>query len=199
MISGQAANPDTRANCEVYTDFPQAASRQRRDRQWARLRLPKYGDHARRQVTAIRQTWRGYVADMGKTACVHPSSGARDNALLPFAALSTTPAITRSSTSHSLLDLGVARPDDVSLGRPAGRAESDQQGPAPLVHRRHPCATTHAPPLPASQPSQPSQRSHPARPACPGGTPGGLAGEDQFLKTWYQRIMASPAYNTAAC
>jgi hypothetical protein len=176
MISGQAANADTRANCPVYADFPQAAKPTGAGLISGRgcvypNTVITLGD----QVTASGQTWRGYLADMGKSACVHPSSGAHDSALLPFAGSQYDTRHNPFIYFHSLLDLGDCSTDDTSLDALPAALKATSKAPR---------LSFIAPPL----------CDDAASTGCPGGKPGGIAGEDLFLKTWVPRIMGSTAY-----
>jgi hypothetical protein len=176
MISGQAANADTRANCPVYTDFPQAAKPSSAGLVSGRgcvypNTVITLGD----QVTASGTTWRGYLADMGKSACVHPSSGAHDSALLPFAGSQYDTRHNPFIYFHSLLDLGDCSTDDISLDALPAALKATSKAPR---------LSFIAPPL----------CDDAASTGCPGGKPGGIAGEDLFLKAWVPRIMGSTAY-----
>jgi phosphatidylinositol-3-phosphatase len=107
---------------------------------------------------------------------VHPpNSGARDNALLPFAGDEYDTRHNPFIYFHSLLDLGDCSTDDMDLSA-LPKALRSSSKTAKLSYLA------------------PSLCDDAASAACPGGVAGGLAGEDAFLKIWVPRILASVAY-----
>ena len=177
MVSGQAPNADTRGNCSVYGDFRGGAKPDK-----AGLvpgngcvypnTVITLGD----QVTASGATWRAYIDGMGdKETCIHPNSGARDDALLPFAGDEYDTRHNPFIYFHSLVDLGDCTTDDMDLS-------------ALPKALRSPFKTAKLSYI------APSLCDDAASSACPDGNAGGLAGEDAFLRTWVPRILSSSAY-----
>jgi hypothetical protein len=177
MVSGQRANAETRANCVDYDDFgggarPNAAGVVT----GAGCVYPNTVTTIADQVNGAGENWKAYIAGMGKQSCAHPNDGAEDDAVLPFA---TSEYDTRHNPFiyfHSLLDLGGCSTGDVNLGQLPGDLRSASQGPQYAFI---------APPL----------CDDASATSCPDGQPGGIAGENAFLRQWVPRILASRAYH----
>jgi hypothetical protein len=176
MVSGQAPNPATRADCQSYADFPTGA------KPAVNGQLPgsgcvypntvlTVGD----QVTAAGGQWKAYLEDMGTTACIHPNSGALDDTALPFSGAQYDTRHNPFIYFHSLLDLGDCASDDVALDQLPGDLRSEPKTPRYAYIAPGLCDDASAQ-------------------ACPAGKPAGLAGEDAFLKLWVPRILDSQAY-----
>ena len=177
MVSGQAPTPDTRANCADYSDFPASAKPNKAGLVGGNgCVYPNTAITLGDQVTASGADWRAYIEGMGaRTTCIHPNSGARDDALLPFASDQYDTRHNPFIYFHSLLDLGDCTTDDMDL----------TALPKALLSAAKTARLTYL---------APALCDDAASAACPNGAPGGLAGEDAFLKTWVPRILASPAY-----
>ena len=84
MISGQAPNPSTQADCRRFADFV-AAAPLARPAAGQRLRLPADVTTLADQLTRAGLTWRDYNEDMGadptreSATCGHPAVGAADH------------------------------------------------------------------------------------------------------------------------
>ena len=176
MISGQAPNPDTRGDCATYEEFPSSAKAQSNGQfKGPGCVYPNTALTVADQVTAAGKQWKAYIAGMGDSTCVHANSDAADDAPLTGA---TSDYATRHNPFiyfHSLLDLGGCMSNDVGIQHLAKDLR---------VAKRTPTYAYIAPGL----------CDEPSATACSGDTPGGLAGEDAFLKRWVPRILASQAY-----
>ncbi len=118
MISGQGPNPDTRAGCQTYSEFPEGTAAKANGLvDGAGCVYPETALTIGDQVTASGHVWKAYVADMGSTACVHPNSGALDDIALPASQPGYDTRHNPFIYFHSLLDLGDCENDDVDLGR----------------------------------------------------------------------------------
>jgi hypothetical protein len=176
MISGQAPNPDTEANCPIYAQFPSTAKADGAGQMSKRgcvypSTVLTIGD----QVTASGKVWKAYLDDMGSTSCQHPNGNAVDDVQLPGTGVQYATRHNPFIYFHSLLDLGDCSNDDVSL----------DQLPVDLrTAAKTPRYSFIAPGL----------CDDASVSTCPGGQPGGLAGEDAFLRLWVPRILSSPAY-----
>jgi phosphatidylinositol-3-phosphatase len=176
MVSGQASNPDTRADCPIYAEFPSGAKTAADGQVSGRgciypNTVLTIGD----QVTASGKVWNAYIDDMGSSPCLHPNSGAVDNVLLPGAGAQYATRHNPFIYFHSLLDLGDCSSDDVTLDRLPEALRSVAKTPTYAFITPGTCDDALAA-------------------VCPDGQPGGLAGEDAFLKLWVPRILASRAY-----
>ena len=135
MISGQAPNADTLADCATYAEFPSNTNPS------ADGQVPGEGCvypntiiTLADQVTSSAHTWKAYIEDMGRRpACTRtptPATTPRSPAPEQYA--------TRHNPFiyfHSLLDLGGCASDDVSFdhlpGPPDGFADADAVVPRP--------------------------------------------------------------------
>jgi hypothetical protein len=176
MVSGQASNADTRADCPKYSEFPSGAKTAANGQVGGRGcvypdTVLTIGD----QVTSSGKQWKAYIDDMGSTPCLHPNSDAVDNAALPGAGSQYATRHNPFIYFHSLLDLGDCSSDDVSLDGLSKAFHSVGKTPSYAFIAPGTCDDALAA-------------------ACPDGQPGGLAGEDAFLKLWVPRILASRAY-----
>jgi hypothetical protein len=176
MVSGQAPNADTRADCTTYAEFPspakQAASGQVSGRGCV---YPNTALTIGDQVTAAGQRWKAYVDDMGSSTCVHANSNALDDSQLAGTGSQYATRHNPFIYFHSLLDLGDCSSDDVTLDRLTTDLRSSSKTPTYAFIT--PGACDDASVL-----------------ACPKDQPGGLAGEDAFLKLWVPKILGSRAY-----
>ena len=176
MVSGQAPNPDTRSDCAVYSEFPSSAkARSSGQFNGAGCVYPNTALTVADQVTAAGKQWKAYLAGMGSSTCVHADSNAADDAPLAGADSDYATRHNPFIYFHSLLDLGGCASNDVGIQQLAGDLR---------VAKRTPTYAYIAPGL-CDEPSATS---------CPPEKPGGLAGEDAFLKRWVPRILAAAAY-----
>lgn len=176
-ISGQAPNADTRAGCTAYSEFSAKAKPAKNGQVpgpgcvYPNTTLT-IGD----QVTSSGKHWGAYIDYMGKAACVHPNSGAADGVALPGAGPLYDTRHNPFIYFHSLLDLGDCASDDKALDRlPAALAKS-----------------SHTPEYVYIAPGTCDDAS--ATTCADGKSTPGIAGEDEFLKTWVPKILGSPAY-----
>jgi phosphatidylinositol-3-phosphatase len=176
MISGQAPNADTRSDCAIYSEFPSSAKAEANGQfDGSGCVYPNTALTVADQVTAAGKQWKAYLAGMGSSTCVHADSNAADDAPLTGAGSDYATRHNPFIYFHSLLDLGGCSSNDVGIQHLAGDLR---------VVKRTPTYAYVAPGL-CDEPSASS---------CPGGKPGGLAGEDVFLKRWVPQILASEAY-----
>jgi hypothetical protein len=175
MVSGQPANPETRTNCLAYNDFGGGKVNAAGIVTGDGCVYPNTVTTVADQVSAAGKEWKAYIADMGRQSCIHPNSGASDDAVLPFAGSQYDTRHNPFIYFHSLLDLGGCSTNDVSLNELPANLRSAGRTPQYAFI---------SPPL-----CDDSSAS-----ACPDGQPGGLAGEDAFLKAWVPKILASAAY-----
>ena len=166
MISGQAPNTDTSSDCAVYAEFASSAKAQSNGQfKGPGCVYPNTALTIGDQVTAAGKQWKAYLAGMGPSTCMHPDSNAADDAPLTGAGSDYATRHNPFIYFHSLLDLGGCQSDDVGIQHLAKDLR---------VAKRTPTFAYIAPGL-CDEPSATS---------CAGNTPGGLAGEDAFLKRW---------------
>jgi phosphatidylinositol-3-phosphatase len=176
MISGQAPNPDTRANCPTYAEFGTKAKGGNAGQvRGTGCVYPSTVQTIGDQVTARGQRWKAYLDDMGSTTCVHPNSNALDNSTLPGTKAGYATRHNPFIYFHSLLDLGDCSNDNVALDHLTKDLRSTSHTPTYSFIAPGLCADASALECVPSQPS-------------------GLAAEDAFLKHWVPRILSSAAY-----
>jgi hypothetical protein len=127
------------------------------------------------QVTAAGKQWKAYLAGMGASACVHADSNATDDATLTGAGSDYATRHNPFIYFHSLLDLGGCQSNDVGIQHLARDLRAAKRTPTYAY-------------------IAPGLCDEPSATACAGNKPGGLAGEDAFLKRWVPQILASQAY-----
>jgi phosphatidylinositol-3-phosphatase len=176
MISGQAPNADTSSDCAVFAEFASSAKAQGNGQfKGPGCVYPNTALTIADQVTAAGKQWKAYLAGMGSSSCVHPDSNAADDAPLTGAGTDYATRHNPFIYFHSLLDLGGCQSNDVGIQHLARDLR---------VAKRTPTFAYIAPGL----------RDEPSATSCAGNKPGGLAGEDAFLKRWVPQILASQAY-----
>jgi len=176
MVSGQAPNADTRSDCAIYSEFPSSAKAAANGQfSGAGCVYPNTALTVADQVTAAGKQWKAYLAGMGSSTCVHADSNAADDAPLTGAGSDYATRHNPFIYFHSLLDLGGCSSNDVGIQHLAGDLRAVKRTPTYAY-------------------IAPGLCDEPSASSCPGDKPGGLAGEDAFLKRWVPRILASEAY-----
>jgi phosphatidylinositol-3-phosphatase len=176
IVSGQAPTPDTRGGCATYAEFPSSAKvGSNGDTSGNGCIYPDNALTVGDQVTSSGSFWGAYIDDMGGQPCVHPNSGAADDAALPGAGPEYDTRHNPFIYFHSLLDLGDCQTDDQPLTKLPSALRSVSNTPEFTFVAPNACDDA-------------------AATTCAGGAPVGLAGEDTFLKTWVPKIRASAAY-----
>ncbi len=127
------------------------------------------------QVTSAGKRWKAYIDTMGSSHCLHPNSNAVDSTALTGAGGDYDTRHNPFIYFHSLLDLGGCSSDDVDLHLLPSGLRTVASTPSYVFIAPGACEDA-------------------AVPTCPGGAPGGLAGEDAFLKLWVPQILGSAAY-----
>ena len=176
MVSGQAPNPDTQADCNSgFKDiFPGTPTPDGQTLGAGCVYPPSVatiGD----QLEAKGLSWKGYMEDMG-TPCRHPGIGENDDTQ---SARKDDQYATRHNPFvyfHSIIDDDAGcKAHVVDLKELAGDLGSASTTPALSFITPDLCSDGHDEP-------------------CVDGRPGGLKSVDAFLKEWVPRIMGSPAY-----
>jgi hypothetical protein len=184
MISGQAPNPDTQADCSIFNEFVPTAKKPDANGQLPGTGCvyPKSVSTLANQLTDAGFTWKAYMEDMGKdparesATCAHPVIG--------------TPDITEHATPqdqyatkhnpfmyfHTIID---------------DKKYCDTRV-VNLDHLTNDLAKLNSTPNFAYITPNLCHDGHDA--PCKNGEPGGLISADAFLRTWVPRIVNSPAF-----
>jgi phospholipase C len=175
MVSGQAPNPTTQADCQTFTDVYPGIPGGDGQAVGVGCAYPSWVKTVGDQLEAAGKTWKGYMEDMG-TPCRHPGPGAPDDTQT---ARANDQYATRHNPFvyfHSLTDdPGRCNAHDVALDALAGDLASASSTPNYAFITPDLC-----------------HDGHDAK--CADGGPGGYAGDDQFLGQWVPKILGSPAY-----
>jgi hypothetical protein len=181
MISGQAPNPDTQADCNSgfknVTPGTVAADGQALG---VGCVYPAEVKTVADQLEAKGLTWKGYMQDMGNTpgqpqTCRHPAIGANDDTQ---GARKGDQYATRHNPFvyfHSIIDSPTCAKNDVPLDRMPADLETIATTPNFAFITPSLCDDGHDAP-------------------CVDGRPGGLVSADAFLKEWVPKIENSPAF-----
>ncbi|HET7563564.1 MAG TPA: alkaline phosphatase family protein [Gemmatimonadaceae bacterium] len=181
MISGQAPDSATQADCSIFTDFVQTGTAESGQVAGHGCVYPASVHTIADQLTEHGLTWKGYMEDMGNdparepATCGHVAIGAQDitNRASPKDQYATKhdPFM----YFHSIIDSPACHTNVVRLEQ----LETD------LAQ----AATT---PNYAFITPDLCSDGHDAK--CADGGPGGLTAANTFLRTWVPRIVQSPAF-----
>jgi hypothetical protein len=175
MVSGQAPNPVTQADCPFYEDFtpgtPASSGGQYIGQGCV---YPTPVKTIADQLAASGLSWKGYMEGMA-TPCQHPALNSVDQTQQ---ATPTNEYATRHNPFvyfHSIIDSPACAQNDVALTQLPSDLQSSVTTPSLAFITPNLCHDGHDSP-------------------CADGEPGGLVSADQFLKTWVPQITSSPAW-----
>jgi hypothetical protein len=176
MVSGQAANPVTQADCQIYTDFvglPMLNADGQATGQGCVY--PKKVRTVANQLTTSGRAWKGYMEDMG-TPCRHPKLNTRDKTQAAKVGDQYAARHNPFVYFHSIIDYSAACASHVvDLNQLTTDLGSVATTPALSFITPNLCHDGHDAP-------------------CVDGEPGGLESADLFLQTWVPRITGSKAF-----
>lgn len=174
MISGQAPNSKTQADCPYFAAYTSSTIRAHGQVQGTGCLHPPNVPTVAQQLTAAGRTWRAYLDGM-QTPCQHPATGARDPNQ------GETPA-TAYATKHNPFVY-------FRSISPATCASND----VPLTHLATDLGSVRSTPNLSYIVPDLCHDGHDRN--CPYGRgPGGLRGADAWLHTYVPKILNSPAY-----
>ena len=182
MISGQAPNAQTRADCGVFAAFPAGSPGPDGQEPGTGCVYPADVPTVAAQLTGVDDTWRDYNEEMGANpareaaTCGHPAIGSPDNTQ---AATATDMYATRHDPFvyfHSIIDdASLCHSHVVNLNLLPRDLSSVSSTRNYTFITPDLCNDGHDAP-------------------CANGQPGGLAPANSFLKTWVPRITATRAF-----
>jgi hypothetical protein len=182
MISGQAPNVQTQADCQNYSEFIPGTIGADGQAMGTGCIYPTSVPTIAGQLAAAGLTWRSYNEDMGadpsreSSVCGHPGVGMFDPTQKATATDSYATRHNPFVYFHSIID-------DTTL------CNTHVVNLDPLTHDLASAADT-----PNYLFITPSLCNDGHDAPCANGAPGGLAQADQFLRTWVPRITGSPAF-----
>src|SRR4051794_22957158 len=173
MVSGQPPNPQTQADCQIFTDFMGTVGSDGVAVGNGCV-YPSEVKTIADQLEAKGLTWKGYMEDIG-TPCRHPDINGHDETQSATAANQYAARHNPFIYFHSIIDRPTCAATDVDLS--ALQTDLAQASTTPSYSFITPdlCSDGH-------------DRN------CKDGRHGGLVSADEFLKTWVPRITGSPAY-----
>src|SRR3954452_2674164 len=178
MLSGQAPNPQTQADCQLFTDFvpgPPSVVDPNGQALGQGCVYPADVPTVADQLEGGGLTWRGYMEGMG-TPCRHPAIGAQDDTQKAEVGDQYAARHNPFVYFHSIIDDGAACEQHV-VDLTTLPADLQDPGATPNLAFFTPdlCHDGHDEP-------------------CVDGQPGGLVSADAFLQTWVPQILDAPAF-----
>ena len=181
MVSGQAPNLQTQADCQLYTDFSPGLPTSDGQFIGQGCVYPSGVQNIATQLEGARYTWRGYMQDMANSApaepatCRHPDIGAHDSTQTARATDQYAARHNPFVYFHSIIDFPTCQANDVDLSRLAPDLASEATTPNYAFISPDLCNDGHDEP-------------------CADGQPGGMVQANSFLQSLVPQILASPAY-----
>jgi hypothetical protein len=180
MISGQASNPQTQADCPFFTEFTPGAIGGDGQALGQGCVYPSTVSTVANQLMARGLLWKGYMEDMGNnptqpSTCRHPAIGAADSTQSAKVGDQYAARHNPFVYFHALIDGPVCGQQDVPLDRLPGDLAAAGRTPSYSFVTPNLCHDGHDSP-------------------CVNGEPGGLRSADAFLRAWIPRITSSAAY-----
>ena len=187
MVSGQGSNPQTQADCQIYTDFAGGVIGPDGQALGNGCVYPATVKTIADQLTAKGLSWKGYMEDMGNDTtreaalCGRPQLNTRDNTQTASATDQYAARHNPFVYFHSIVDNGFyCEQHDVPLTQLPGDLSKARSTPSFSFITPDLCNDGHdGDGTPGS---------------CADGGPGGLVAADSFLRTWVPRITGSQAF-----
>ena len=174
VVSGQGPNPQTQADCLVYTEFAPGAPGADGQSMGSGCVYPASVKTIADQLDDKGLTWKGYMEDMG-TPCKHPDIGTQDNTQTAKADNQYAARHNPFVYFHSIIDTPRCAQNVVDLKQLGNDIASVSTTANYIFITPDLCSDGHDEP-------------------CVDGRPGGLKSIDDFLKEWVPKIMGSPGY-----
>ncbi|HET9101934.1 MAG TPA: alkaline phosphatase family protein [Solirubrobacteraceae bacterium] len=182
MISGQAPNPQSQADCQMFTDLLPGTVGSGGQAQGTGCVYPAGVPTIASQLDQAGFTWRSYNESMGAdpsreaSVCAHPAIGASDNTQTATASDEYATRHNPFVYFHQIIDNTTeCNSRVVGLDPLSGDLASVATTPNYTFITPDLCHDGHDAP-------------------CKNGQPGGLVSANAFLQTWVPKITASPAY-----
>ena len=181
MISGQAPNPQTQADCQLFSDFFPGIPTGDGQFIGQGCVYPTGVQNIATQLQGAGFTWRGYMQDMANSApaepssCRHPAIGSPDSTQNATATDQYAARHNPFLYFHSIIDSPTCQQNDVDLSLLAPDLASEATTPNYAFITPDLCNDGHDEP-------------------CADGQPGGMRQANSFLQGLVPQILASPAY-----
>jgi len=181
LVSGQAPNPQTQGDCQIYTDFSGLSSLDANGQATGQgCVYPAFVHTIADQLPTRRRSWKGYMQDMGNspsapTTCRHPALNSQDQTQ---SARMGDQYATRHNPFvyfHSIIDSPICDTNVVPLTALPTDLQRTRTTPNYAFITPNLCEDGHDAP-------------------CVDGRPGGLVSADAFLQQWVPMILGSRAF-----
>jgi hypothetical protein len=179
MVSGQAPNPQTQADCPFFTNFaPGTPTSDGQVVGQGCVYPPGTVQTVANQLEGAGYTWKGYMEDMAAgqpTSCRHPAIGAQDTTQSAEVGDQYATRHNPFVYFHSIIDYPTCDKNDVDLKELPKALQRESTTPNYSFITPNLCHDGHDEP-------------------CVDDQPGGLVSIDKFLREWVPRILRSPGY-----
>ncbi len=188
MISGQAATPQTRNDCQIYQDFVLTGVTPDGQAIGSQCIYPASIQTLPDQLNKVGKTWRAYMGDMGydpsreSATCGHPALNSTDFTQTAEKPSASVPLGDQYATRHdpfmyfhSIIDSPDCNTNVVNLNQLTTDLQHESSTPDFVFITPNLCDDGHDSP-------------------CVTGQPGGLVSADAFLQKWIPLIQNSRAY-----
>lgn len=186
MISGQAPNPVTQADCQKFTEFTQTGETPDGQAIGSGCVYPATVQTIANQLTAKGLTWKAYMEDMGNIpsrespTCGHPALGAADGTQMAVKGDQYASRHDPFVYFHAIIDIPACSANVVNLSV----LQTDLQSLATTSN------FAFITPNLCNDGHDPTGKHR----TCVNGDPGGLVSADKFLSSIVPQIMASAAF-----
>jgi hypothetical protein len=185
MVSGQAPNPITQADCGTYTDFVATGTAKYGQAIGQGCVYPSRVSTIANQLEARGLTWKGYMEDMGShpdresATCGHPEIGQQDGTQKAVPGDQYASRHDPFVYFHSIIDHPTCAEHVVNLSNLDNDLKDEATTPNYAFITPNLCHDGH---------------DGGEGKLCVNGEPGGLVSADKFLADLVPKILASPAY-----
>jgi phosphatidylinositol-3-phosphatase len=186
MVSGQAPNIQTQADCQLYTDFLPGTPAPGGQYVGQGCVYPPGVQNIATQLEGNGYTWKGYMQDMAASApaqpasCRHPDPNSQDHTQSATASDQYAARHNPFVYFHSIIDFPTCQQNDVDLEQLKSDLGSAATTPDYSFISPDLCNDGHdGDGTPGS---------------CADGGPGGMVQANAFLQEWVPRITGSPAF-----
>lgn len=186
LVSGQAPNPVTQADCQSYVNFTAAGTTKDGQAIGSGCVYPTGISTIANQLEDKRLTWKAYMEDMGNdpsregASCGHPDIGQPDGTQKAVSGDQYASRHDPFVYFHSIIDLPTCAAHVVNLSALAGDLADEMTTPNYLFITPNLCHDGHD--------------GGTADKKCADGQPGGLISADAFLAETVPQILGSPAF-----
>jgi phosphatidylinositol-3-phosphatase len=175
LVSGQAPNPQTQADCQTFTEFIGLPALDADGQAVGHgCVFPPQVKTVADQLAAKGLSWKGYMQDMG-TPCRHPALNGADDTQKAEQGDQYAARHNPFVYFHSIIDTPSCARNDVPLSRLPGDLAHVQSTASLSLIVPNLCNDGHDAP-------------------CVDGRPGGLVSADAWLSQWIPKILGSPAF-----